>query len=390
MGVVKGRLGRGKSQGFFHRPSFPLPQTQAAKDTSGDYPFHPLALVTVVEALKTVLAACVLLATRAPPRRRGSDDPAPRRHTRAALSTLAAAAFDGRQAVHLAAPAALYAANGSLKLALQRHVDPTAARFVSNLKVLVVAALSAALLGRRFTRGQASALAVLVLGVAVFSLEGGVGGGSSGVSPSALATGVAGGSGGVSPSALATGVLAVTVPALAAVLSERGLKRDSGASLAAQTLFMSLVGTFLNGAALATAAATGHVHGPPLAGAATPAALTLIAANAAQGLSAAYFFRHLTTVAKKHSAVVATVGTALLSAAVLGAPLPPRFWVAAALVGLATESFYSQSNAPVCARCGDSDGKSRSTSRAVDLIASPGGADPEAGRLVGRTSPARR
>ena len=375
MGVVKGRLGRGKSQGFFHRPSFPLPQTQAAKEaTSGDYPFHPLALVTVVEALKTVLAACVLLATRAPPRRRGSDVPAPRRHTRAALSTLAAAAFDGRQAVHLAAPAALYAANGSLKLALQRHVDPTAARFVSNLKVLVVAALSAALLGRRFTRGQASALAVLVLGVAVFSLEGGVGGGSSGVSPSALAT----------------GVLAVTVPALAAVLSERGLKRDSGASLAAQTLFMSLVGTFLNGVALATAAATGHVHGPPLARAATPAALTLIAANAAQGLSAAYFFRHLTTVAKKHSAVVATVGTALLSAAVLGAPLPPRFWVAAALVGLATESFYSQSNAPVCARCGDSDGKSRSTSRAVDLIASPGGADPEEGRLVGRTSPARR
>ena len=329
----------------------------------------------MVEAVKTLLAACVLLATRAAPRRRGSDDAAPRRPARAALSALAAAALDGRHAVHLAAPAALYAANGSLKLALQRHVDPTAARFVSNLKVLVVAALSAALLGRRFTRGQTSALAVLVLGVAVFSLEGGASGSSGG---------------GVSPSALATGVCAVTVPALAAVLSERGLKRDAGASLAAQTLFMSAVGTLLNGAALAAAAATGRVHGPPLAGAAKPAALTLIAANAAQGLSAAYFFRHLSTVAKKHSAFVATVGTALLSAAVLGAPLAPRFWVAAALVGLATESFYSQSAAPVCARCGEGDAKARGAARAVDLIASPGGGDPEAGRLVGRTSPARR
>lgn len=335
------------SQGFSITPPHP-PQTQAAKTRSGTYPFHPLALVTVVEAVKTAASGAILALSRAPPRRRASDDPPAPRRRRLALAALAAAALDSRHAAHLAAPAALYAANGSLKLALQRHVDPTAARFVSNLKVLVVAGLSSLLLGRRFTRGQANALATLALGVSVFSLSD-----------------VPGNGGVWSPAALATAAAAVTVPALAAVLSERGLKRDPTANLAAQTFFMSAVGTILNGLALAAAAATGHVPTPPLAGAASPAALTLISANAIQGLSAAYFYRHLSTVAKKHSAVVATVGTGLLSAAALGTPLPARFWVAAALVGLATESFYS---------AGQQQGGKGKAPAAIDLVATSPGA----------------
>jgi len=334
-------------------------QVEASKRGGRDFPFHPVALVAVTEAVKAV-AALAVLAARGETRRRKASGAGGKRggSVPPALPSLARHA-------PLLIPAALYALNNYLKFALQRHVDPAGARVLSSLKIVLAAGLSFLLLGRRFSRAQCSALAVLVLGVAVNSLDGG----------------------GLAAGAAAVAAASVAVPSLAAVLSERGLKRDPGASLASQNAVLFGVGAALNAAALAALAAAGRLPRAPLAGVgSSPAALALVAVLAAQGVTASYFYKHFDTVAKKHSASLATVGTGLLAAATLGAAPPARFWVAAALIAIATRDFYS-----ACPTCSGK-GKPRAARGLLSLTASPArGDDPEAGRLLaGRTSPARR
>jgi Nucleotide-sugar transporter len=107
---------------------------------------------------------------------------------------------------------------GVVQFILQLFFKPTSAKMLSNLKVLTIAALLRAVLGRRFSVFQWEALYLLVSGITINQLANCDA--SAPLVPSVAALAVVAGS--------------VSVPSLASVFNEYGFKRDLDTSILVQ------------------------------------------------------------------------------------------------------------------------------------------------------------
>jgi len=360
---------------------------------SGRYPYHPAAVNLLIEAAKTGVAAASLAwagrRARQPRRVEGGADPA--------CPSLVARAARARA---LAVPALLYAANGYLKFALQAHFSPTAARVLGSLKVVAIALLLRMLTGRRYSTIQVQALALMAVGVAAHGLSGGgrITAAAGVAAPGAATTPRP--SPTPTPAVALTVVAAILVPSLASVLSEVGMKADSGSAVQEQTFWLCAFGLAWNGllavagrawgglgapgapgsAAAASASPTPTPPSHLFAGTASAPVIALVAVSACQGVLSGVFYKHVDAVAKKLSSVGATALTALLSFALLGhASLTPSLGVAALILGIATHQFYAGgdrvggSGAAAVAPCGACGGSGRATKKGGAAAAVSGG-----------------
>lgn len=288
-----------------------------AKNSQGQYNFHPVAIGFLTECTKLIFASATLLTN-------GTG-----RAGKPMYLSMRSFMKDARHNQLLAVPAGLYAINNSLKFAMQLYFKPTTAKMLSNLKILVIAVLMRLVLKRSFNIIQWEALVLLVAGITVNTLNY-CGGSSSGdlfVATSLLYT-----------------FGSVCVPSLASVYNEMALKKNMDTSIDLQNWFLYFYGAFFNALGLLTIASVHRLSISSTFSGLSPVVLILVANNALQGVLSSFFFKYADTILKKYSSTIATLFTALLSAALFGHALTLNFCIGVSIVGISMHQFFSQSS----------------------------------------------
>lgn len=288
---------------------------QLSKGSDGQFAYNPVSVNFFVELTKTACALCVLLVL-------GTGRPGP-------PMTRSPSAFV-RDALHcraLLVPASLYALNNYLKFVMQLFFKPTSAKMIGNLKVLTIAVLMKAVMGRSFTVMQWEALLLLVAGITVNQLSDCAGGAPD---PAAF-----------SPPALVATLGTVTIPAAASVYNEAALKRDMETSVHLQNFFLYFFGLLFNAAALCLWLVAGGRGPGALVAGFNKWAVLLVINNAAQGTLASFFFKFADTILKKYSSTLATIVTGVLSALLFAHPLTLNFAVGISIVFISMHQFFT-------------------------------------------------
>ncbi|XP_050206156.1 CMP-sialic acid transporter 4-like isoform X2 [Mercurialis annua] len=283
----------------------------------GQFNFSPVSVNFLTDAAKVVFAL-LMLCIQARCKKTGGKP-------LLSVSTFIQAA---RNNVLLAVPAFLYAINNYLKFIMQLYFNPATVKMLSNLKVLVIAVLLKTIMKRQFSIIQWEALALLLIGISVNQLRY-LPEGSNAMSLS-VATG-----------AYLYTLIFVTVPSLASVYNEYAMKSQFETSIYLQNLFLCGYGAIFNFLAiLVTAIFKGSSSLDILQGH-SKATMLLICNNAAQGILSSFFFKYADTILKKYSSTVATIFTAIASAALFGHTLTMNFVLGISIVFISMHQFFS-------------------------------------------------
>ncbi|KAI7844758.1 hypothetical protein COHA_001640 [Chlorella ohadii] len=316
-----------------------------AKDSEGHYPFSPIAVNLLVELCKTLFALGTLLAY-------GTGRPGPPMY-----ASLTSFVRDARHNRILAIPAGLYAVNNLLKFLMQLYFKPTTAKMLSNLKILVIAVLMRSVMRRSFNIYQWEALFLLVAGITVNQLNY-CGKGSGGDMFTAAAMLYTLGS--------------ITVPSLASVLNEFGLKKNMETSVLLQNFFLYFFGVLFNVAGLLVVVASGGLAPSAVFSGFSPVTLLLVVNNAMQGVLSSFFYKYADTILKKYSSTIATIFTGIMSALLFGHSLTLNFLLGVAIVFISMHLFFSMGSAKGAAAGGLSPpGKDTRGQRPPQLAVSP-------------------
>mmetsp|Transcript_14992 Transcript_14992/g.45252 ORF Transcript_14992/g.45252 Transcript_14992/m.45252 type:complete len:439 (-) Transcript_14992:1891-3207(-) len=286
-----------------------------AKNKDGKYDFHPVAINLLVECAKLMFATGILLIN-------GTGRPGIPMYR-----SLRSFVRDAQHNRLLAVPAGLYAVNNYLKFAMQLYFKPTTAKMLGNLKILVIAVLMKGILKRSFSVFQWEALVLLVAGITVNQLNycGKDAGGDTIVTAAVLYT-----------------LGSVTIPSLASVYNEMALKKHMDTSIDLQNWFLYFFGASFNAIGLLLMASFGRHSVTSMFTGLSTVALLLVANNAMQGVLSSFFFKYADTILKKYSSTIATLFTALLSAALFGHKLTLNFCIGVSIVGISMHQFFSQ------------------------------------------------
>ncbi|XP_055959690.1 CMP-sialic acid transporter 2-like isoform X3 [Mercurialis annua] len=247
----------------------------------GQFNFSPVSVNFLTDAAKVVFAL-LMLCIQARCKKTGGKP-------LLSVSTFIQAA---RNNVLLAVPAFLYAINNYLKFIMQLYFNPATVKMLSNLKVLVIAVLLKTIMKRQFSIIQWEALALLLIGISVNQLRY-LPEGSNAMSLS-VATG-----------AYLYTLIFVTVPSLASVYNEYAMKSQFETSIYLQNLFLCGYGAIFNFLAILVTA----------------------------------IFKD--TILKKYSSTVATIFTAIASAALFGHTLTMNFVLGISIVFISMHQFFS-------------------------------------------------
>lgn len=286
-----------------------------AKNADGKYNFHPVAINLMVETAKLIFATATLIVN-------GTGRPGTPMYR-----SMRAFMRDAHHNKLLAVPAGLYAVNNYLKFAMQLYFKPTTAKMLGNLKILVIAVLMKGILHRTFTVFQWEALVLLVAGISVNQLN--------------YCTKDGGGDLMVMAAALYT-LGSVTVPSLASVYNELALKKHMDTSIDLQNWFLYFFGAVFNLAGMVAVATLGRQPISHMFSGLSTVTFLLVANNALQGVLSSFFFKYADTILKKYSSTIATLFTAVLSAALFGHKLTLNFCIGVSIVGISMHQFFSQ------------------------------------------------
>ncbi|XP_024538935.1 CMP-sialic acid transporter 5-like isoform X1 [Selaginella moellendorffii] len=307
----------------------------------GKFLFSPISVNFLTEMTKVVFAICMLV-FQARKQRAGE---------RSLLSPRVI--FQAARANRLLAlPAALYAVNNYLKFAmqvtprgffvsffcqapallcsdflLQLYFNPATVKMLSNLKVLMIALLLKVIMRRRFSVLQWEALALLLIGISVNQLH---------TTPTGTTVVVP-----LQSIAYVYTLIFVTVPSMASVFNEYALKSQFETSVHLQNLFLYSYGAMFNFLAILVTADFSAGNGLNLFKGHSRATMFLIFNNAAQGILSCFFLKYADAILKKYSSTVATIFTALASAALFGHKLTINFVLGVSIVIISMHQFFS-------------------------------------------------
>ena len=238
----------------------------------------------------------------------------------------------------LVVPAGLYAINNYIKFVMQLYFHPTTVKMLSNLKVLSIALLMKAFMGRVFSVLQWEALFLLILGITVNQLackplHGTKHGGLADPPGDPRSLGC-----------YFYTLCSVVVPSLASVYNEYALKKNFETSVHLQNLFMYLYGLMFNTIALMIVwMRNGFQDIGSLFAGHNSMTMLLVANNAAQGVLSSFFFKFADTILKKYSSTVATIFTGLVSAFLFGHQITINFCIGVSIVLISMHLFFSSS-----------------------------------------------
>ncbi|XP_024531637.1 CMP-sialic acid transporter 5-like isoform X2 [Selaginella moellendorffii] len=282
----------------------------------GKFLFSPISVNFLTEMTKVVFAICMLV-FQARKQRAGE---------RSLLSPRVI--FQAARANRLLAlPAALYAVNNYLKFAMQLYFNPATVKMLSNLKVLMIALLLKVIMRRRFSVLQWEALALLLIGISVNQLH---------TTPTGTTVVVP-----LQSIAYVYTLIFVTVPSMASVFNEYALKSQFETSVHLQNLFLYSYGAMFNFLAILVTADFSAGNGLNLFKGHSRATMFLIFNNAAQGILSCFFLKYADAILKKYSSTVATIFTALASAALFGHKLTINFVLGVSIVIISMHQFFS-------------------------------------------------
>ncbi len=238
----------------------------------------------------------------------------------------------------LVVPAGLYAINNYIKFVMQLYFHPTTVKMLSNLKVLSIALLMKAFMGRVFSVLQWEALFLLILGITVNQLackplHGTKHGGLTDPPGDPRSLGC-----------YFYTLCSIVVPSLASVYNEYALKKNFETSVHLQNLFMYLYGLMFNTIALMIVwMRNGFQDIGSLFAGHNSMTMLLVANNAAQGVLSSFFFKFADTILKKYSSTVATIFTGLVSAFLFGHQITINFCIGVSIVLISMHLFFSSS-----------------------------------------------
>ena len=239
----------------------------------------------------------------------------------------------------LVVPAGLYAINNYIKFVMQLYFHPTTVKMLSNLKVLSIALLMKAFMGRVFSVLQWEALFLLILGITVNQLackplHGTKHGGLTDPPGDPRSLGC-----------YFYTLCSIVVPSLASVYNEYALKKNFETSVHLQNLFMYLYGLMFNAIALMIVwMRNGFQDIGSLFAGHNSMTMLLVANNAAQGVLSSFFFKFADTILKKYSSTVATIFTGLVSAFLFGHQITINFCIGVSIVLISMHLFFSSSD----------------------------------------------
>lgn len=274
-----------------------------ASEADAAYAYWPPVVVVTAEACKALMSLGLLKMTN----KKGDDKEGPSPNTWPPASSLP----------HLAGLAILYALQNNLLFAAMRIVNFATYQVLISLRIPVTAGLMWALLGRRFTRRQCSAIAALVAGVVLSQVDVG----------QLLAADDAGSAFSLSLTGLLYMSTTVMCASLASVLNETMLKNESRGSLHAQNCVLYACGCGVNAALLGRrgmerVADSGVVA---LYNGFNAYTWALVASLTFLGLATAAILKHADNMIRSLGYVGSIVLASGLSAAWLGDDLSPSF-----------------------------------------------------------------
>ncbi|XRB06007.1 CMP-sialic acid transporter [Pycnococcus provasolii] len=299
--------------------------THMSKNKSGKFSYSPVSVNFLVEVVKVLFSVGLLCCIGG-----GKGDAALRKDKQALLSVrgFLAAAHKNRL---LMVPALLYSANNYLKFAMQLYFAPATVKMLSNLKVVSIALLLKLIMKRTFSILQWEALFLLLLGITINQL-------SCTASSPAIAQLEA--ESAKNPVAWVYTLASCTIPAAASVFNEYALKKNFQTSVHLQNFFMYFYGLLFNLAGLLATNLTTTNPAPIFSGY-SRVTLILVVNNAMQGILSSLFFKFADTILKKYSSTVATILTALMSAALFGHSLSMHFAIGVSMVFVSMHQFFT-------------------------------------------------
>lgn len=297
------------------------------KNDLGGFEYHPVSVNFITEAVKVLFASAFLVHQMRKPGEEARQ-----------LRSLRKAKLAFRTNRLLIVPAGLYAVNNYIKFVMQLYFHPTTVKMLSNLKVLSIALLMKAFMGRVFSTLQWEALFLLILGITVNQLackplHGTKHGGLSDPPRDPQSFGC-----------LVWTLCSIVIPSLASVYNEYALKKNFETSVHLQNLFMYLYGLMFNSIALMIVWLRNGGDFFSLFQGHNTMTMLLVANNAAQGVLSSFFFKFADTILKKYSSTVATIFTGLVSAFLFGHQITINFCIGVSIVLISMHLFFTSTD----------------------------------------------
>lgn len=300
--------------------------THMSKNQHGKFSYSPVSVNFLVEVAKVLFSIGLLCCIG------GGQNEAALRKDKMSLLTVRGFLSAAHKNRLLMVPALLYSTNNYLKFAMQLYFAPATVKMLSNLKVVSIALLLKAVMNRKFTVLQWEALFLLLLGITVNQL--------SCHQPNAASLAHLPDEPLKHPIAWVYTIASCTVPAAASVFNEYALKKNYQTSVHLQNFFMYFYGLLFNLAGL-LASMLASENPPPIFSGYSRITLLLVVNNAMQGILSSLFFKFADSILKKYSSTVATILTAILSAAIFGHSLSMHFLIGVSVVFVSMHQFFA-------------------------------------------------